>query len=150
MDPTDWLSCTAENCLIISAAVTARPGVILLDLLSYLAFGHNVSPVAALPICEPGFSAVLFNKAEKPGSHIGKPGFSAVLFNKAAVFNGSCEHGFCVSTRFLMVSFSEFQAHCRSNRTLLYMTRNFCIPFLSNILVQELRNALYTKNIVLR
>ena len=30
-------------------AVTARPGVILLDLLSYLAFGHNVSPVAALP-----------------------------------------------------------------------------------------------------
>ena len=130
MDPADWLSCTAENCLIISAAVTARPGVILLDLLSYLAFGHNVSPVAALPICEPGFSAV--------------------LFNKAAVFNGSCEHGFCVSTRFLMVSFSEFQAHCRSNRTLLYMTRNFCIPFLSNILVQELRNALYTKNIVLR
>ena len=111
-------------------AVTARPGVILLDLLSYLAFGHNVSPVAALPICEPGFSAV--------------------LFNKAAVFNGSCEHGFCVSTRFLMVLFSEFQAHCRSNRTFLYMTRNFCIPFLSNILVQELRNALYTKNIVLR
>ena len=117
MDPADWLSCTTENCVIISAGVTARPGVILLDLLSYLAFGHNVSPVAALPTCEPGFSAV--------------------LFNKAAVFNGSCEHGYCVSTRSLMLSFSELQAHCRSNRTLLYMTRNLCIPFLSNILFKN-------------